>query len=147
MGKEEVFRAIGTAEMSRVIEANGKRLAIYIPSSWGKGLNFFSEEHDFLQVGSWRYDHGTRLQPHVHNEVKREVIRTQEMIFVRSGRVAATILDEDEGFVERLELDPGDALVLLGGGHGYEILEDDTQVLEVKNGPYPGAEADRRRLE
>ena len=40
----------------------------------------------------------------------------------------------------------GDILILLTGGHGYEILTEGTQVLEVKNGPYVGAEADRRRL-
>ncbi len=134
--------------MSRVIESKGERLAIYIPSSsWGEGLSFFSEEDDFLQIGFWGYDKGIRLQPHIHNEVKREVVRTQEVISVRSGRVAATILDEEGDFVERLELGAGDTLVLLKGGHGYEILEDNTRVLEVKNGPYPGAEVDRRRLE
>ena len=133
--------------MSRTIETNGERLAIYIPSSWGNGLSFFSEEKDFLQVGVWGYDKDTRLQPHIHNEVKREVVRTQEVIFVRSGRLAASILDEDGNFIERLELGAGDTLVLLKGGHGYEILEDNTRVLEVKNGPYAGAEIDRRRLE
>ena len=25
---------------------------------------------------------------------------------------------------------------MLSGGHGYEVLEDDTKVLEIKNGPY-----------
>ncbi|MBA7630127.1 hypothetical protein ES703_37637 [subsurface metagenome] len=134
--------------MSRVIEAKGQRLAIYLPSSsWGEGLNFVSEEGDFLQVGVWGYDRGIRLQPHIHNEARREISRTQEAIFVRSGSVAATIFDEEGGFVERLELGPGDTLILLKGGHGYEILEDGTQVLEVKNGPFPGAEVDRRRIE
>jgi len=133
--------------MSRVIEAKGERLAIYIPASWEKGLSFCSQEGDFLQVGMWGYDKGVKLQPHIHNEVRREPSRTQEAIFVKSGRVAASIFDEEGDFVERLELDHGDTLVLLKGGHGYEILEDNTQVLEVKNGPYPGAEVDRRRIE
>jgi hypothetical protein len=43
-------------------------------------------------------------------------------------------------------VDEGDILILLQGGHGYEILEDGTQVLEVKNGPYIGADLDRRRF-
>jgi len=30
----------------------------------------------------------------------------------------------------------GDIIILLRGAHGYEILEDGTQVLEIKNGPY-----------
>ena len=40
----------------------------------------------------------------------------------------------------------GDVVVLLWGGHGYSVLEDNTQVLEVKTGPYVGAELDRRRI-
>ena len=68
------------------------------------------------------------------------------LIFILAT-AAASIFDEEGGLVERLELGAGDTLILLNGGHGYEILEDNTQVLEVKNGPYPGAEADRRRIE
>ena len=36
---------------------------------------------------------------------------------------------------------------MLRGAHGYDILENGTQVLEVKNGPYVGAELDRKRIE
>ena len=133
--------------MSRVIEAGGERVAVYLPAaSWTEGLRFFSEDGDFVQVGVWGYDKGIKLQPHIHNEVRREVTRTQEVVFVKQGKVAASIFDEGGSLVERLELGIGDTLILLKGGHGYEILEDGTQVLEVKNGPYPGAEIDRRRL-
>jgi len=45
-----------------------------------------------------------------------------------------------------LEVKEGDVIILLRGGHGYTILEDGTQVLEIKNGPYLGPETDRRRL-
>ncbi len=131
----------------RVITAGGERIAIHIPaSSWEKGLSFFSDGSDFVQVGVWRYERGRKLQPHVHNEVRREATHTQEVVFVRSGRVAASIFSESGNLIERVELAAGDILVLLKGGHGYEILEEDTQVLEVKNGPYPGPEADRRRM-
>ena len=37
-------------------------------------------------------------------------------------------------------------LVRKGWVRLYRILQDDTQVLEIKNGPYVGAEADRKRL-
>ncbi|MBA7491959.1 hypothetical protein ES702_02507 [subsurface metagenome] len=134
--------------MSRVIESGGERLAVYLPaSSWSKGLSFFSEDGDFVQVGVWGYDKGKQLQHHIHNEVRREASRTQEVIFVRIGKVAASIFDEEGNFMEKLVLSSGDTLILLKGGHGYEILEDGTQVLEVKNGPYLGAEVDRRRIE
>ena len=132
----------------QTVNSNGERLAIYFPSSsWGKGLTFLTQDRDSIQIGIWGYDEGLKLQPHIHNETERKVSRTQEAIFVKSGRVAAYIFDEAENLVRKIELNPGDILILLSGGHGYEILEDNTYVLEVKNGPYPGAEADRRRIE
>ena len=29
------------------------------------------------------------------------------------------------------------------GGHGYEILEDDTEVIEAKNGPFTDVNTDK----
>ena len=107
----------------------------------------YRKEGALLQVGGCGYNKGMIPQHHVHNVVRREVSNTQEVIFVRSGKVAASIFNEDIGLVERLELSAWDTLISLNCGHGYEILEDNTKVLEVKNGPYPGAEVDRRRIE
>ena len=45
-----------------------------------------------------------------------------------------------------LEVNVGDVIILLRGGHGYDILDDDTEVLEIKNGPYVGSDLDRRRI-
>ena len=70
----------------RIIEAKGEKLAIFIPSSlWTKGLTFFPEDKDFIQVGTWGYDKGVQLQPHIHNEVRREISRTQQVILVKTG--------------------------------------------------------------
>lgn len=135
--------------MSQVetIESNGERLAVYFPhSAWEEGLTFLTKDTDFIQVGLWGYDKDRKLQPHVHNEVEKKASRTQEVVFVKSGRVAARIFDEQENLVRTIELSPGDILILFAGGHGYEILENNTSVLEVKNGPYLGAEVDRRRI-
>lgn len=123
-------------------------LARYIPSSaaWSGGLNFFSPDGDFIQVGTWSYEAGKELKAHIHNEVKREVLWTQEVLFVRRGKLRARVYDTEENLVSQIEVSAGDVIILLRGGHGYDILEDGTQVLEVKNGPYVGADLDRRRL-
>jgi hypothetical protein len=62
------------------------------------------------------------------------------------GAVKASIYTEDDVLVEEHVLHANDTLILLSGGHGYEIVMDKTVVLEVKNGPYLGAEKDRTRL-
>jgi quercetin dioxygenase-like cupin family protein len=135
--------------MSKKVICNeiGQRIAIFIPSSdWNKGLTFYSEDQDYVQVGTWVYDEGKQLQAHRHNIVPRTNNRTQEVIFVKKGSVESTIYDEDFSVLETIRLGEGDCLVLLAGGHGYKILENDTQVLEIKNGPYAGPEVDRTRL-
>ena len=134
-------------EGQRVIESRGKKLAAYFPGGgWGPGSTFLSQPEDFVQVGLWSYDHGTRLGPRVHSVALRESSWSQEVVFVRSGRISALIFDSEAVLVETLEMGAGDLLISYAGGHGYHILEDGTQVLEVKNGPYPGPEADRRRF-
>lgn len=123
-------------------------LARHIPAAtaWQDGLNFFSQDEDFIQVGIWGYGAGKELKAHIHNEVKREVLWTQEVLFVRKGKLRANIFDTSEKKVAELEVNCGDVIILLRGGHGYDILEDGTQVLEIKNGPYVGPDMDRRRL-
>lgn len=113
---------------------------------WRDGLSFFSDNNDYVQVGTWKYNGGKELLPHIHNEVSREVQRTQEVIYVRKGKLRAKIFTLDGKRVEEFDVAAGDTVILLNCGHGYDILEDGTEVLEVKNGPYLGAEVDRRRI-
>lgn len=129
------------------IKKNNKKYAYKVTSNDFKdGLSFFSEDNDFLQIGAWCYSAGKVLPAHNHNTVTRTINRTQETIVVMSGNILASIYTEDDELIDELRVDQGEILVLLSGGHGYKILTDDTRVLEVKNGPYPGADADRRRL-
>jgi|TARA_Y100000992_G_scaffold234562_1_gene165422 hypothetical protein len=123
-------------------------LARYIPASvaWSDDLNFFSDDEDFIQFGTWGYNSGKELKAHIHNEVVREVKWTQEVLYVRKGKLKARIYDKEEKLVDNIIVNEGDLIVLLHGGHGYDIIEDGTQVLEVKNGPYVGAEVDRKRF-
>lgn len=126
----------GTSELALVVRGN----------DWEPGLQFISSADDFVQVGAWWYDKGKALQPHVHLGSSRQASHTQEVLFVLSGRVRATVYSDDRRPVEVVDLAQGDAMVLLRGGHGYEILEDGTKVLEIKNGPYPGPDKDRERI-
>ena len=136
--------------MSEIVEIKEGNLVLarHIPASaaWNDGLNFFTQDEEFIQVGVWGYQKGKELKAHIHNEVKREVLWTQEVLFIRTGKLRANIFDTQETKVAELEVNTGDVIMLLRGGHGYEIVEDGTQVLEIKNGPYVGPERDRRRL-
>jgi hypothetical protein len=129
------------------IERNGVVLAKLIKSDDIKpGLNFYSENPDFIQVGVWEYEKDKNLLAHIHNILERTINRTNEVLYIIKGRLEATIYTIQEEFVEKLILESGDILILLTSGHGYRILEDSTRVLEIKNGPYLGAELDRIRI-
>lgn len=133
-------------KIEKIKDENTVLVLIIRGSDWEKGLNFVSEEQDFIQVGIWKYEKGKKLLPHKHLELKRETLITQEVLFIKRGRIKADIYSEKDVLMESVELWTGDTLVCLKGGHGYEILDKDTEVLEVKNGPYAGAEQDRKRL-
>lgn len=122
-------------------------LAVIIKEgSWDKGLSFVSADSDYQQVGFWNYDKGKVLQAHTHLLSPREVLKTQEVIVMKQGSMRTDIYGKDEKLLTSLVLKAGDIGIFLEGGHGYEILEDNTLVLEIKNGPYVGADKDRRRI-
>lgn len=130
------------------IKKNNTVLARYIKHVDIKpGLNFFSADSDFIQVGVWgNYEKGKELNSHIHNHFERISKRTHETLYIIKGSIEATIYDLEENFVDRVVAKEGDILILLECGHGYQITSEDTTVLEVKNGPYAGAEKDRYRF-
>ena len=130
-----------------IFDSDGvKRAVQFSASELQPGLSFFSEDKDFIQVGAWRYPSGKELAKHSHNYLPRQITHTQEFIFIVKGSLKASIFDSKKVSVTSLILRQGDGLVLLSGGHGYEILSEDTVVIECKNGPYKGADKDRTRF-
>ncbi|MBI2836300.1 MAG: hypothetical protein HYX85_01215 [Chloroflexi bacterium] len=130
------------------ITDKGSTLAIVIRGEdWEEGTNHITSDADYVRVGTFGYGKGKTFQPHIHFVTPREARRTQEIIIVRSGRIRANIFTEDRQFLKSVELKGGDAIILLSGGHGYEILEDGTRMMEVQNGPRVAAERDREMIE
>ena len=124
-----------SGETVRVESADGQFLA------WGA----FSARSQ-IRVRAWSYDEGKHLLAHTHNEVPRTFPWTQEALFVWKGAIRAHVYDTRREKIDEFVAREGDIVIMLAGGHGYDVLEDGTRVLEVKNGPYVGAEADRVRL-
>lgn len=127
-------------------DADGTLLAYKIGSDLRQGLCSYSDDDDFLQVLSWHYQAGKKLPTHAHLMAPRSAKHTQEAIVVLSGQLRADVFDGERNPVAQVLVGPGECMVFLQGGHGYEILEDGTYVFEIKNGPYLGAEADRERF-
>ena len=129
------------------ITNNGQIISIiYRDKDWVKGLNFITPDELFVQVGSWWYDKGKKLDSHVHNEFERTAMRTQESVYVKKGSMRVLVYNEEMEYLEDFILNQGDLAVFAYGGHGYEILEDSTQIIETKNGPFVDVETDKRKF-
>jgi hypothetical protein len=129
------------------ITHNGQIISIiYRDKDWVKGLNFITPDELFVQVGSWWYDKGRKLDSHIHKEFDRTATRTQETIYVKQGSVKVLLFTEKENFFQDYILYQGDLAVFGYGGHGYEILEDDTQIIESKNGPFISVDKDKKKF-
>lgn len=128
-----------SAEVDRVIH-DGKELAIIIPSGYhAEGIQFFTSPEYSQQLAYMNRPAGHAIDAHVHNEVKRSVSFTLEALFVKSGKVRLDLYGEDRAFAASRILHGGDIVLLAAGGHGIQMLED-SEIVEVKQGPYAGDE-------
>ena len=109
---------------------------VFDKHEFSQDLTFLTDISEPIQVATFRYNHRKELAPHRHIERKREVIRTQEVLIVLSGRVLLDVYDLDDRISYFVELFSGDGFISLNGGVGYKVLAHDTQMIEVKVGPY-----------
>ncbi|HMS64415.1 MAG TPA: hypothetical protein PKD83_04075 [Ignavibacteria bacterium] len=127
------------------ITHKGKLLAIIIPAEFDeKGIHFFTSNDLSQQLAYMHHPTGKIIEPHVHNPVRREVQYTQEVLFIKKGKLRVDFYDEDKEYLESRILKSGDVILLSTGGHGFEVLEE-IEMIEVKQGPYAG-DGDKTRF-
>jgi len=124
----------------------GNLLAVILRACYrGEGIEFFTPNDFSQQLAYMNRPMGYRIAPHVHNKVQREVFYTQEVLFIKSGRMRIDFYDQDRTCIDKRTLEAGDIILLASGGHGFEMLEQ-TEIIEVKQGPFAG-EQDKTRFE
>lgn len=134
----------GNAMLKR-IEHNGNILAILLRAGYCReGIDFFTPDTFSQQMGYMQRPKGYVIEPHDHNPVRRTIEWTQEVLFIKSGKVRLDLYDEQRSYLESYVLQQGDVVLLAHGGHGLVMLEQ-SEIIEVKQGPYAG-EADKTRF-
>lgn len=122
--------------MIESVTHEGKLLALIIPAAYrGEGIEFFTPNELCQQLGYMRRPAGHVVEPHVHVQLRREIVGTSEVLFIRSGQARLDLYDDDETFVRSLIVRAGDVVLLAQGGHGLVMLEE-CEIVEVKQGPY-----------
>jgi hypothetical protein len=119
-------------------------IALIVRSGFSKpGISFFTSTDSAQQLGLLNWPRGHVVPAHVHNPLIREIRSTQEVLFVRFGRARLDLYNEDQTYSCSRELLSGDVALLSSGGHGLEMLED-SEIVEVKQGPYMGEQEKTR---
>jgi mannose-6-phosphate isomerase-like protein (cupin superfamily) len=131
--------------IDRILHGNRLLALILRAGHRADGIEFFTPDDFSQQLGYMNRAKGYVIPPHVHNPVTREVQYTKEVLFIKSGRLRVDFYDNDRNYLESRILAAGDVILLAYGGHGFEMLEQ-TEMIEVKQGPYAG-DADKTRFD
>ena len=123
----------------------GKTLGLVLRSDFEQeGIHFFTPGDFSQQLAYMKRPAGYVIDPHVHNIVPRSVDLTQEVLFIKKGKVRVDFYGQDQTYLESRVLNTGDVILLAHGGHGFTMLEP-SEIIEVKQGPYAG-EQDKVRF-
>jgi hypothetical protein len=132
-------------EKVEVISNEKSLLAIILRRDFKKpGVHFFTPGEFSQQLGYMNYPAGKTIEPHVHNPVSQQVIFTREVLLIRTGKLRVDFYNDAREYLESRVLEAGDTILLIAGGHGFEVLEA-VEMIEVKQGPYVG-DADKTRF-
>jgi hypothetical protein len=131
--------------MKEEIVIDGHLCAIILPADFDEpGIQFFTSNDLSQQLASMSYSAGKVIPAHTHNLVRREVSYSQEALFIRKGKVRVDFYTQRQEYRKSRVLGAGDVILLIGGGHGFEVLED-LNMVEIKQGPYFG-DTDKTRF-
>ena len=131
-------------EPVETVSHQGKTLCILIRGSvFPEKTTFYTPDAFNLQVGKIVYPAGGEIPRHTHVPVTRTVDGTSEVLVVQKGRMILDLYTDDRVYICSREMVVGDVVVLMSGGHGFR-LQEDTVLLEVKQGPYGGLKEKQR---
>lgn len=129
-----------------VCDNNGNILAIIIKATYNKdGITFVTPDDFSQQLAYMHHPAGHVILPHIHNEVKREILYTKEVLAIKKGKLRCDFYTDEKQYIKSEYVESGDVILLASGGHGFECIEE-TEMIEIKQGPYAG-EFDKERFE
>jgi mannose-6-phosphate isomerase-like protein (cupin superfamily) len=138
-------RQMAKAEKLEFIKKKDKLLAMVIRDRYScEGVDFITPNDYSQQVAYMHHPAGKVIDAHIHNLVHRNVVLTQEVLFIKKGKLRVDFYDDYEDYLESIVLQTGDVILLVSGGHGFVVLEE-VEMIEVKQGPYSG-DADKKRF-
>lgn len=132
--------------MVETIQCNKEIFAMIIRNNYqAEGVQFLTPGEYSQQLAYMHHPAGKTIDAHIHNEVHRNIRYTQEVLVIKRGKLRVDFYNNDKEYFESIILLAGDIILLVTGGHGFEVLEE-IEMVEIKQGPYAG-EGDKTRFE
>jgi hypothetical protein len=129
------------------VTADGVTLAIIIYNDHLEdGIRFLTPPDFSQQLAYMHHPTGKIIKPHTHLISQRQVEFTQEVLVIKRGKLRVDFYDNDRNYLKSRVLKAGDIILLAFAGHGFEVLEE-LEMVEIKQGPYGGGEADKVKFD
>lgn len=123
--------------MIKRITDNGTLIAIvgsFEDAGWGN--NFITEPNLPMQLGVLRMNK-EKIKDHIHKIRNRQCKSiSNEFHLVLRGKVLVKLYNIEQKLIDKIVLSTNMFCALYNGGHGYEILKEDTLMIEIKMGEY-----------
>ncbi len=130
----------------QIIKKKDRILAMILRNNYNEnGVKFLTPDEYSQQIAYMHHPEGKVIDAHIHNLVHRNVVLTQEVLFIKKGKLRVDFYDDYQDYLESCILNEGDTILLASGGHGFKVIEE-VEMIEVKQGPYSG-ENDKTRFE
>ena len=128
------------------IEHLGKTIAIVLRNDYNSEQSRFFSPADFSQqFGFLVHRKGHTIPAHFHKKIQREITLTQEVLLIKKGEIRVNLYSSEQEFLTSRLLRAGDIIFLCSGGHGFTMLQD-SEIVEVKQGPYSGRDSDKENF-
>ena len=133
------------SEKIEKIKANGNILAIVIRHNYNEpGSNFTTPDEFPFQLGVHIRERGSEVKAHRHipfRDIKE--LYPQEFFYVEKGKIEVGLYKDIHKYSEVI-LNKGDMLVV-NCPHEVKFLED-SKLIELKQGPYRGKDAEKEYI-
>ena len=130
----------------QIIKKKDRILAMILRNNYNEnGVKFLTPDEYSQQIAYMHHPEGKVIDAHIHNLVHRNVVLTQEVLFIKKGKLRVDFYDDYQDYLESCIVNEGDTILLASGGHGFKVIEE-VEMIEVKQGPYSG-ENDKTRFE
>ena len=128
------------------IVKDGELLAIILRSiKTDNSVEFITPKEFGLQFGVHNRKKGDYVKAHSHVPFEMlENFPVQELLYVKKGKISVGLFHKNKLYREIII--NSDEFILLNTGHNVRFLED-TEMVEVKQGPYRERENEKTSLE